>query len=100
MKKLLAWVKFYIKWLFYLWATQDEKLLYSLAQSKGYYCEGYRNGIAKYDTRKPPQEKSWITYSEYKDRWNPVNGRAVFFVGPKISEYDLFMRRINELKTQ
>lgn len=93
------WLKFYWTWLMYCWAVQETKSLYYTSHARGYYCEGIRNGIAKYDVTKPLPKKSWMDFKEYKKRWHPTKGTEVLFVGPKISEFELLMRGLQSWRT-
>lgn len=89
--KYLMWLKFYYGYWQYYNACSEDRWRHLMAHKKGMYCEGVRHGVtgiyAKYDPNRPPQERDWLTYEEYKAAWNPVNGNAKFFVGPKYPEY-------------
>jgi len=92
-------VKFYFGWLAYSCACCEEQIKYMRAQERGCYCEGFRGNIIyvfKFDESKPPQEKNWMEYDEYKLRWNPVNGISKFFCGPRMSMYQEMSRDMDQ----
>lgn len=75
-------IKFYLTWLVYLWAVQDDKFLYTMARNKGMRAvkvshEFKLTGsdfVITYDPRHPPQPRPWLTWAEYKAAWHPVTG--------------------------
>ena len=74
----MKWIKYYLKWITYYNATQDERIEYASAQLKGCKCEGVRHGTtgvySKYDQGKPPQERGFLNYKEFKAKWHPITG--------------------------
>lgn len=74
MKKPWQWIKMLMAFLTYRWDKTDERIRWMLAQEKGMYCEGFRNGIAKFDPNYPPQEEpEVIGWNEFKKRWMEKN---------------------------
>ena len=74
----MKYLKYYWNWFMYKNAILDDKCRYLLAKEKGCYCVGINNGIAKFYPSKPPQEKNWLDWEEYKQKWHPVTGELAF----------------------
>ena len=50
----------------------NKNILWLLAEEKGMYCEGLRNGIAKFNQNRPPQDEpeKALGYKEFYRRIN------------------------------
>lgn len=66
---ILYHIKIFLIWLFYRFYKLSDYNRYLAAKLKGYYCEDIKNGIAKFDRSRPPQEKPEIlSFKQFRDR--------------------------------
>lgn len=62
---------------FYFLYRQDkscEHLKFMLAEEKGMYCEGMKNGVAKFDPNRQPQDEPDKPIG-YKEFYRKINGK-------------------------
>lgn len=78
MKTFVAFLKFHCSWLVYLYAIRDDKLLHALAHLRGRRCVSVTfrlfHYVACFDLSRPPQDRNWLTWPEYRARWHPIHG--------------------------
>ena len=75
---LLKYIWMCLTWVVHHRCTLNERLRYDLAQKKGMYCEGVRQGLnsinAKYNPNLPPQEREYLNWQEHKEIYHPRTG--------------------------
>jgi len=70
----MNWIKMVMDFMAYRSYKSDQRIRWMLAEEKGMYCEGFRNGVAKFNPYLSPQEEpEVIGWGEFKKRWMEKN---------------------------
>jgi hypothetical protein len=79
--KTMKWIKYYWNWWSYKNATMNERIEYLQAQLEGSRVSNFEQGMLIHShevhPNEPPQERSFLNWEEYKERWHPINGTFI-----------------------